>query len=283
MGLNGSAAEAGDPANKLALNPAPSSADTEWAAVNAYVQTIRSPRAPTNLDATKVSAGAALFAADGNCVGCHSGPKWTISKVFYAPAAIDSTTGLELNQSLFTTQWGALNGLPASVLPSTAGAGAPGQVMRFAGTSAAAFDQLLCELRNVGTFGVAETGAGIAELRIDMKTAAQGAGTVLGTGLAGIGYNVPSLFGLSVGAPYFHAGNVRTLEALFLTPDGSGGQLFQAHHRALAPNFLTDSDPTAVQTKVDQIVAYLLSIDASTAPASTPSLGASGGSFCHFP
>ena len=185
IGLNGSAAEAGDPANKLALNPAPSSADTEWAAVNAYVQTIRSPRAPTNLDSTKVSAGAALFAADGNCVGCHSGPKWTISKVFYAPAAIDSTTGLELNQSLFTTQWGALNGLPASVLPSTAGAGAPGQVMRFAGTSAAAFDQLLCELRNVGTFGVAETAAGIAELRIDMKTAAQGAGNRLGHGPRG--------------------------------------------------------------------------------------------------
>ncbi|HET6337761.1 MAG TPA: hypothetical protein VFG30_31290, partial [Polyangiales bacterium] len=31
----------------------------------------------------------------------------------------------------------------------------------------------------------------------------------------GRGYNVPSLLGVSAGAPYLHAGNARTLEALF--------------------------------------------------------------------
>ena len=56
---------------------------------------------------------------------------------------------------------------------------------------------------------------------------------------AGIGYNVPSLLGVATGAPFLHAGNARTLEALFDTT-------FATHTRALAPNFLTENDASAV-------------------------------------
>ncbi|HWZ88567.1 MAG TPA: hypothetical protein VNW92_06950, partial [Polyangiaceae bacterium] len=121
-------------------------------------------------------------------------------------------------------------------------------------------DQVRCSLRDVGTFpgqmqdaaantsGIAPTGAApIRELRQDMKTLAQGAA----------GFNVPSLFGLAVGAPYFHAGNASTLESLF------GSDAFQRHHQALAPGFLQGSDPRAIA----QLIAFLLSIDENTALA----------------
>ncbi len=60
-----------------------------WADITAWIQTIRSPRAPTNLVTADVTAGAALFAGQGNCTGCHSGAKWTISSAkFYAPGDV---------------------------------------------------------------------------------------------------------------------------------------------------------------------------------------------------
>jgi len=117
---------------------------------------------------------------------------------------------------------------------------------------------------------VAEAGVGIAELRVDMKTVAQGDGNPAGEGR---GYNVPSLLGVSVGAPYLHAGNARTLEALF-----SG--TFAQHHQALAPNFLTETDPYAISTQTDALVQYLLSIDEDSPYPALPNPGASGGSLC---
>jgi hypothetical protein len=84
---------------------------------------------------------------------------------------------------------------------------------------------------------------------------------------------VPSLLGVSVGAPYLHAGNARTLEALF-----SG--TFAQHHQALAPNFLTETDPYEVETKIDALVQYLLSIDEDAAYPALPTPGAAGGSLC---
>src|SRR6202008_4358844 len=109
----------------------------------------------------------------------------------------------------------------------------------------------LCAIRPVDTFKVAEDGVGIAELRADMKTVAQGDGDAAGEGR---GYNVPSLLGLSVGAPYLHAGNARTLEALL-------GDTFSQHHQALAPNFLTETDPYEKAQQIDALVQYLLSVD----------------------
>jgi YVTN family beta-propeller protein len=259
--LNGSAAQAADPSNPLAL-PAPS-INSDWASITAFVQNIRSPRGVSTLDPKAVAAGLSEFTSDGQCVGCHAGGKWTMSKVFYTPSPATNT-------ALKTTAWPALNGFPAALLPATTPAD---QVMRFGSTNPSLFDQILCTLRPVGTFGVAETGAGIAELRIDMATAAQGNGDASGNGK---GYNVPSLLNVVTGAPYLHGGQARTLEALFSTT-------FAEHHQSLAPNFLTETDPTTLATNIDNLVSFLLSIDESTSPVTLPGVGPQGGDFCTAP
>ncbi|MGO8996570.1 MAG: YncE family protein [Polyangiaceae bacterium] len=270
--LNGSAAQAADPANPLGLT-APSVL-TNWASLTRYVQTIRSPRGATGLDPTLVAAGASLFANDGACIGCHGGPKWTISTVFYSPLP---TT----NAGLLTKAWSpaSLDGFPSALLPATTPAN---QVMRFGGSNPAAFDQILCVLRPVGTYGVADTGAGIAELRIDMQTPAQGNGDPASNG-DGKGYNPPSLLNLVTGAPYFHAGNALTLESLFSATGAGGVPLFSTHYNALAPNFLTQTNPADVQTAISQMVAFLTSIDGTTVALDAPAVSAAGGDFCAFP
>jgi hypothetical protein len=246
---------------------------SNWAALTRFVQTIRSPRGATGLDPAKVAAGAQLF-SDAACNGCHGGPKWTISTLFYDP--LPST-----NASLKTKTWSpaSLNGFPSALLPATTAAN---QVMRFGGSNATAFDQIECVLRPVGTYGIAEQAAGIAELRVDMKTAAQGNGDPNSNG-DGKGYNPPSLLNGVAGAPYFHAGNALTLESLFSATDQGGSRIFSTHYNALSPNFLTDTNPTAVQTQIDQIVAYLLSIDGNAAQTAIPAVGGGGGDFCSFP
>jgi hypothetical protein len=270
-GLNGSAAKAADPANPLGLGSA--SLLANWTAISRYVQTIRSPRGATGLDPAKVVAGAQLF-ADAACNGCHGGAKWTISTLFYD--AFPST-----NTALKTKSWSPaqLNGFPAALLPA---ATAANQVMRFGGSNPAALDQIECVLRPVGTFGTAEPAAGVAELRVDMKTTAQGGGDAASSG-DGRGYNPPSLLNGVAGAPYFHAGNALTLESLFSAADSKGNKIFSTHYNALSPNFLTDTNPAVVQTKIDQIVSYLLSIDGSTTPTTIPAVGGGGGDFCAFP
>jgi hypothetical protein len=271
-GLNGSAAQAADPANPLALTSP--GVLTNWKSITRFVQTIRSPRGATGLDPSLVATGASLFANDGACVGCHGGRKWTISKVFYAP--LPAT-----NAALASTTWSpsTLNGFPSALLPAATPAN---QVMRFGGSSPATLDQLLCVLRPVGTYGVADPAAGIAELRIDMKTPSQGNGDAASGG-DGRGYNPPSLLGTVAGAPYLHAGNALTLESLFSATGAGGSGLFATHFNALAPNFLTQNSPSVVEGQVAALVAFLTSIDGDTAELDAPAIGASGGDFCAYP
>ncbi len=257
-GLNGSSAQAADPTNPLGFAEAPKLED--WRDIEAYIQTIRSPRAPSNLDPQKVARGAELFTNGGACQGCHGGAKWTISQRFYTP-------GTQTNSLLSTTALQIPVGFPDALLPAQK---PENQTLRFAGGNAGAFDQISCAIRPVGTFNVAQPGAGVAELRADMKTPAQGDGNPAGEGR---GYNVPSLLGMATGAPYLHAGNARTLEGLF-------GDTFAQHSRALSPNFLAESDPAYVKGEVADLVSYLLSIDEDTPPVGVPDAGPSGGLLC---
>ena len=87
----------------------------------------------------------------------------------------------------------------------------------------------------------------------DRTTTAQGA----------TGFNPPALVGMMTGAPYFHGGNARTLEEVF-----DAG--FEAHYQAFSENFLDVGDR---DLQVEQIVAFLLSIDDTTPTAAAPSLG----------
>ena len=85
-----------------------------------------------------------------------------------------------------------------------------------------------------------------------MKTLAQGA----------LGFNIPSLLGLAVGAPYLHGGNAPTLEQLF-------DEAFAGHHAAVAAGFLAHDSPTRAED-VAALVEFLLSIDEMTPPVTVP-------------
>ena len=250
-GLNGSAAQAADPSNPAGLEKP--GVLTDWAEITEYVRHIRSPRAPSTLDAYKVEQGKKVF-ADGACAGCHSGDKWTISTRFYEPSKPTMTT-------LATTGWAAPYGFPPELLPATPA----NAFMRFPVTNGN-FDQIQCILRPVGTFAANDGRAGASELRADMKTPGQGNET------DGKGYNPPSLLGLSTGAPYLHAGGALTLEGLLSAQ-------FKSHHGALAPGFLDENDKDRAQ-KIDWLVQYILSIDEDKATLAIPSAGAQGGDFC---
>jgi hypothetical protein len=138
--------------------------------------------------------------------------------------------------------------------------------MRYSGNKASLFDQLTCGVRNVGTYAVAQTEAGFAELRPDLVTPASG------NDPDSKGFNVPPLLNTVTGAPYLHGGAALSLEALF-------SPTFQTHYQALAPGFLDASDP-ARAGKVAALVQFLLSIDGDTSTIAVPALGSTGGSFC---
>lgn len=256
-GLAGSSLVAADPKNPGGLVDA--CVLDDWSQVNAFFKSIRSPKRPSTLDTTKVAAGKALF-QEGNCQGCHGGGQWTLSNVFYTP---DPTN--VVNNALKAKSWSAqvsLAGFPAALLPATT---PTAQNMRYNGANGA-LDSMICALRPVGTFNVSESGVGVAELRQDMTTAAQG------NEADGKGFNPPSLLSMSVGAPYLHAGQVRTLEALFASP-------FDAHREALKSGFLAAGTPDR-DLKIAALVEFLLSIDESAETIATPALGPTGGTFC---
>jgi len=252
----------------------------DWRQIDTFIRAERAPRAPTDLAASDVLAGRMLF-EQGRCAGCHGGPGWTVSKLFYAPGPEQNgVLPYTKPSALADLQLGALRqtsySVPSALLTlnpaALAGAGSatfrnPALGAMESDIIAAAYsnptdDQIRCALRDVGTFptqpptqtppaynftGIAPVGApSVFEYRQDMSTLAQGQ----------TGFNVPSLFGLSVGAPYFHAGNARTLEEVF------DSATFARHHQALAADFLLD--PAQRDAQIAQLVAFLLSIDEST-------------------
>jgi YVTN family beta-propeller protein len=227
-GLNGSTfelIEEGLPARNVAGDSliAQSVLD-DFRDIEVWAETIRAPRAPAGLDPAAVSAGAALFTQNG-CNGCHGGPTWTISERFYTPSqqTNDAETG---TLSVDTYSRGSL---PIGLNPpSDAGGGTA--VFRAGGS-------IQCVLRDIGTFGVGAPGVVVSERKDDMVSEATGA----------TGFNPPALLSASVGAPYLHAGNARTLEEVFTS--------FPDHCRAFSANCsLTGASLT-------NMVAFLQSID----------------------
>jgi YVTN family beta-propeller protein len=282
QGLEGSSTDIANPNSTTTGHSVLTSVN--WADITNYVAQIRSPRAvsanaPNAFSPAQIAAGRTLFgSSQGNCVACHSGPKWTISEVFYTPGDVpnDAYPGTGAS-SLSETSWDAnLNGFPPTLFPSTV---ANAETDMRSGLPPT-FEQLQCGLRPVGTIvanaaggvptGVSPAAVGVVEVRQDMKTGAQGAGNVNASDFTQ-GYNPPSLLGLQVGAPYFHAGNARSLEEAFTTT-------FQGHFQTAVAEVFS---PSAAET--EELIAYLLSIDGSTAPLSIPPVGASGGSICHYP
>lgn len=219
----------------------------DWDEIDAYVISVRAPRAPTNLAAADVAAGKALFEAN-NCAACHGSSHWTTSRVFYAPNETNNAIAGLLRDPARSYTLPA--GFPSSLNPPANNASRKA-TLRFADVATAgANDQLNCVLRDVGTFGTAPSGVFVKEVRADMTATAQGA----------TGFNVPSLLGMVTGAPYFHAGNARTLEEAFST-------VFERHHQAHSTLFTPNA------TQVRQLVAYVLAIDEDLAPIAVPTSG----------
>jgi DNA-binding beta-propeller fold protein YncE len=203
---------------------------TDWNDIEAYMRTIRAPRALRSVDADAVARGAQLF-DDGGCAKCHGGSGWTVSRRFFTPS---STNNLNLLQASF----------PAQPFPN----GFPGawnehsfEIALEPGTNIAPL-QVACAIRNVLTFGVpGDATATDALENKDSGAVAQGQK----------GYNVPSLYGLAVGAPYLHHGQAATLQELF--SDARWSEHLQAGNQVFVPD----------AADIDDLVAFLLSIDAS--------------------
>ncbi|MEZ4309918.1 MAG: hypothetical protein R3F14_17915, partial [Polyangiaceae bacterium] len=265
QGLQGSSADTADP---MGSGAGPHSVLNDWAEITEYVKSIRSPRRPTTLTPADVTAGKDLFGnpAKGNCIGCHSGDKWTISRVFWPVGnAANAATADASAASLSNVDWNVmLNSFPQALWPVNPAAN-PLPPTRMRNGNPPGAEQIQCILRPVGTFNVAPAEVGISEVRADMITVAQGISD------AGRGFNPPSLLGTQVGAPFFHAGQARTLEE---TLDA----VFKDHHQsAIAQVF----SPSAAEKK--QLVAYLLSIDEDENTFAIPTKGANGGDICFYP
>ncbi|MEZ4247172.1 MAG: hypothetical protein R3B99_02910 [Polyangiales bacterium] len=222
----------------------------EWDAIDSWVRTVAPPRARRFLDPASVARGAALFgmptggANNGGCVACHGGQGWTASRRFFSPS---SATNAGLTTQAFTPPdaWpDGWNQHTTQIAPQPASADSTGAVQ--------GPPQVACVQRDVDTFGVPGDATATTALEVRANGArAQGDG----------GYNVPSLYGLAVGAPYLHHGQARTLEELM------SDARWQEHLRAANPVFLTTGD--VAQQRAD-LIAFLLSIDASTTEQAIP-------------
>jgi mono/diheme cytochrome c family protein len=268
-GLNGSAKASADPASSSTV-VGEVNVLNDWLNLSRFMRTIRTPKKPSNLDQAQVDAGRNVF-SQANCQGCHGNENWTISEVFYAPDPnAPASAATNLNQKLKTTSWtAAVTTFPPTLLPTDL----PGnQMMRYNGTNPAGLDSMTCLLRPVGTYGIGEAGVTVPELRRTHNPAQPGQGNEA----TGKGFNVPSLIGAAVNAPYFHAGNARTLEGLL-------SDVFASHHGALSTGFLGAGDPQS-SVKRAQLVQFLLSIDADSAMIAAPTAaGPNGGNFCAPP
>lgn len=226
----------------------------DWDDIDEWVKTVRPTRRRTGLDAASVTRGAALFLS-GNCDRCHGGAGWTVSNRFYTPSTAQNTT---LNTAVFTkpAAW------PASyTFHSTTQIAAQPITAEVAPNNVTAIGppQLACAIRAVGTFGV--PGNVTATDALEIKPGAMGRSQGRG------GYNVPSLYGLQVGAPYLHHGQAKTLEELF------SDTKWQTHWQAGNANFLIGA--TAAVDRAD-LINYLLSIDAQTTEVAVPAGFAAG-------
>ncbi len=211
----------------------------DWDDIDAWVRTIRPPRALQGLDAAAVARGAQAF-QQGQCATCHGGAGWTVSRRFFTPAAAT-------NADLKLTPFDPPNATPIFATHATLIAPQPAAEDNTG--AAVPPNQVACVLRKVGTFGLPGDAAAtdLVEKKVD-GSRAQGAG----------GYNLPSLYGLAAGAPYLHHGQARTLREVFA--DGRWATHLTAGNAAFAPS----------SAQIDDLVLYLLAIDAETPEVALP-------------
>ncbi len=243
--------------NKDLTDVATNCKHTDWDDINNFVKTISPPHSSRIRDAQAITNGKALF-IEGGCDKCHGGAGWTISRRPYNPLNGGATTfgAATFTQTVFSDLFvydeNAQVRTQISAQPEIA-ADETGP-----GTPAVGVLQLACGLRNVGTFGVPGNDTATTALEVRAGTPAQGRA----------GYNIPSLYGLALGAPYLHHGQSPTLEDLL------SNSKWAFHAKAGNPNF----EPN--QTERADLIKFLLSIDAATAEIAIPSVGGKSFDIC---
>ncbi|HZJ64773.1 MAG TPA: beta-propeller fold lactonase family protein [Kofleriaceae bacterium] len=231
----------------------------DWDDINNFVKTISPVHSSKLADSQAIARGKQLF-LDGGCAKCHGGSGWTVSSRPYNPAgggattfgAVAFTRPTFLQAVMYDVARTNISNQPILLADETGPAEA----------AEVAVPQLACSLRNVGTFGVPGDGAGTDALE------KRATGALRAEGRAG--YNVPSLYGLALGAPYLHHGQAATLTDLF------SDTRWNFHTSAANANF---SFTLAQPGKLNDLIAFLLSIDASTGEIQLPTDPGSGLSF----
>ena len=225
-------------ADNIALKCAPA----QWDDIDNYAKTIRPPKGRRALDPNAIARGETAFDT-GGCASCHGGPGWTISRRFFTPSAatLATVTGTAFTKpTAWPTSWTFHNTTQIAAQPTAA------EVAGF-NTNPIAPPQVACVLRNIGTFGVPGNVSATDALELKPGTGgrAQGRG----------GYNVPSLYGMQVGAPLLHHGQASSMTDLFTDTK------WDLHTNAGNANFkiLLDMTP-GMRT---DLVQYLWSIDAT--------------------
>lgn len=216
---------------------------------------VRSPIAPPSTSGDP-ERGRQLFGdaspAGANCVACHSGAKWTTSRVTYDPTDVNPIPG---------TDAGIVNVFGGVFLNGFNGAAGAGRACEVPAPPGA--QERLRIMRQIGTFAAVNP--------IEVRHGALSPVNTVAPALAVLaafgadGFNAPSLLGVGDSAPYFRTGAAQTLEEVFgVGTDPSFAAAAQAHWRAGTsgdPNVL-DADPSAV---ID-LVAFLRTIDDATPP-----------------
>ena len=234
--------------------PASSNRSTQQTDITNWIAlALRSPIAPPASGGNTVR-GRTIFgsAAPGgaNCVACHSGAKWTTSRVTYDPATVNPIPGLD------TGIVNIVNGFFLNGFNSTAGLGRACEVPAPPGAT-----KRLRIMHRVGTIDALNP----IELRHGAISPINTVAPALTVAAAfgADGFNPPSLIGVFDTAPYFYAGAAATLEEAFgigTNPNFLPAAL--AHSRAGTGGSVNilDSDGSAVT----DLIAFLRTIDDAT-------------------
>lgn len=228
----------------------------DWDAIETYVASLRAPHGSTRLDGDPL-AGRAVF-EEASCDNCHSGSLWTISRRTYTPA-FNLDDGTDLDERLLTMFAAGITSL-GQVRADQVTSTDPSELTVLSNDANGAPARHTCVARIVGTFDAdGPTNRGAEELR-------QNGGPAQGVD----GFNIPSLLGVSQGAPYLHNGAAETLEQLF-DPSGDFTNHLRAGNQVFSPTEQQLADLIAfVKTIDDETDSFAIDPEQDFCPANVP-------------
>jgi cytochrome c peroxidase len=241
----------------------PAEEPRDWDVIETWMKTIRPPRAfkVGKVGSKLVDRGKEVF-IQHRCHLCHGGEGWTGSKRFWTPSESLNVNVLVKEEFIAPPAWPSTwNFNSKQIQPQ------PIIIDKTTGPleqSIIGPEVVACTLRNVGTFGLPElNGFNLGGPTTDSLEKKFNGQRAQGRG----GFNIPSLYGLALGAPYFHHGQAATLDEVLTDPK------WKLHFTAGEDT----NNPIKIQLSIDQqradllaLKSFLLSIDAETSPMNIP-------------